>query len=80
MYMNNEGLIIKANFERLKKISLWEMKSFNDAKEKKVDCELCKGKGYVAEVQVVKDRLGRNISCYTVVKECSCLVNKRARS
>ena len=80
MDMKNEDLIIKANFERLKKISLWEMKSFNDAKAKRVDCELCKGKGYKAEVQVVKDRLGRNVNCHTVVRECSCLSNKKARS
>ena len=68
----NDDLEIKKKFKRIKNICLWEMNSFNKAKEEKTDCSICNGKGWIAEVEVIKDKKGRSVYCYTVAKQCSC--------
>lgn len=70
--MNNE----KDLFQRTKTISIHEMNLFNSTTGDLTNCDKCKGKGYIAEVEVIRNNIGENSNCYTVVKECNCLTNK----
>lgn len=59
-------------FEHTKKLAMAEMQSFNSATGKETNCDVCKGRGYVAEI--IKDN---NRGFYMSVKECPCMANKR---
>lgn len=74
--MLNMDLIFKDIKTKKAKISLDEMLqreviSFNNTEGTETDCKICKGKGYIMEIQQ-DDFLGN----YTTVKECACIKRK----
>lgn len=68
----DDDYVVEANFQREKRIAIWEANSFNEHKAEKDDCPICHGDRWIAEAIVEKDKVGRNAKCYAAVKRCSC--------
>lgn len=71
MDLISKGLRTKGTAKTLEEILQEEVRNYNEMEGTETNCQTCKGKGYIMEIQ--KDEF---LGPYTTVKECGCMRRK----